>query len=213
MTMPQCKFESSHAVCTMYRQGWGRTWNKRSIWIASVPVLSHPSESRIRLSLRGRQFISRRSFLSFFTWCASVSQRPLLNVCVLVVPHHRRSPPNPLYRLRLVSPSPRLPGTSGREKSPAIFPQSADSLLCPPLPLPSRPRRERRGERVWKGEEEAGGMQVQGWTGKEEEEEEEERITERVKTPILAALGASTAEPFRCGVQNLTWTLLCFSSS
>ncbi len=131
--------------------GFGRTWNKRSLWIASVPALPRTSEGRTRLSLRGRQFISHRRFLMFFTWCATDSQCPLLSVCALVV-HHRRSPPNP-YRPPHAPPSPWLPGTSVQEKSPAVSPRNADSQLCPPLPLPSRPRRERGGERVWKCEE------------------------------------------------------------
>lgn len=152
--------------------GFGRTWNKRSIWIASVPALSRSSECRIRLSLRGRQFISRRRFLIFFTWCATASLCPLLSVCVSVVRRHRRSPPNS-YRPPLAPPSPWLPGTSGREKSPAVSPRNADSRLCPPLPLPSRPRRERRGERVWKCKERRGesrwnaGPGMNGWGGGE----------------------------------------------
>lgn len=90
-------------------------------------------------------------FLTDVTWCATASRCPLLSVCVLVV-HHRRSPPNP-YRPPLAPPSPWLPRTSGREKSPAVSPRNADSRLCPLLPLPSRPTRERGRERVWKCEE------------------------------------------------------------
>ncbi len=138
----------------MARQGLGEH-EINSIWIASVPALSRPSEDRIRLSLRGRQFISCRRFLIFFTWCAKAFRCPLLSVCVSVVWRHRRSPPNS-YRPPLAPPSPWLAGTSGREKSPAVSPRNADSLFCPPLPLPSRPRRERRGERVWKCEERRG---------------------------------------------------------
>lgn len=183
---------------------------KWSIWIASVPALSHPSESRIRLCLRGRQFVSCRRFLSFFTWCASASQHPLLNVCVLVVPHHRRSPPNPLYRPRVVSPSPRLLGTSGREKSPAVFPRSADSQLCPPLPLPSRPKRGRRRERVWKCEERGGESR---WNERVRKRRRRRESQKGLKLQFRLLWVPALLNPSVWCTKHLTWTLLCFSSS
>lgn len=145
----------------------------------------------------------------FFTWCASASQHPLLNVCVLVVPHHRRSPPNPLYRPRVVSPSPRLLGTSGREKSPAVFPRSADSQLCPPLPLPSRPRRGRRRERVWKCEERGG---ESGWNERVRKRRRRES-QKGLKLQFRLLWVPALLNPSVWCTKHLTWTLLCFSSS